>query len=68
MTDDRRYEPPECCGLPCGWAERAGVWVCQHRAHHWYNDAGEPVDDEGNTEWQAQIVAARRANPSRHLD
>lgn len=61
------YKPPECCGMPCGWAERAGVWVCDLRSHHRYNDFGEPVDENGDTALQAEIAAVRRANPSRAL-
>ena len=60
-----KYEPPECCGETCGWAARAGVWVCQYRSHHRYNDFGEQVDEYGDTEFQAEIAAARRAHPSR---
>lgn len=61
------FSRPTCCGQPCDWAERAGVWVCHYREHHCYNDAGESVDDDGRTEWERQIHRARQVNPSRLL-
>lgn len=61
------YEPPRCCGEVCGWAEHAGVWVCQHRTDHCFNDDGVPVDRDGRTVRQQQIHLAREANPSRLL-
>ncbi len=63
----KNYQPPTCCGEVCGWAERASVWVCDLNIGHRYNDDGVRVNDEGHTEWEAQIAAARRANPSRLL-
>lgn len=61
------YEPPQCCGTTCGWAERAGVWVCEHRSHHRFNDFGEQVDENGDTALRAEIAVVRRAHPSRNL-
>lgn len=60
--DDEAKGLPWCCGQPMGWYLPIGFWRCYHRGHHRQNDAGESVDEQGNTEEDSKLYEIKMSN------